>query len=271
MSYQHGDNHDRARLRHFRYVGITDWWMLTSMDALPLILQLSLLPFLAGIVIYIARSSPTLAIVAGSIFAFVCIIYMATLILPFFFVQCPYQTLPTRRLEELWFSLYGWTARGWHFLRPTKEPRVCVYEDREISAIRESKDVLDARILVSLLSNQGHQFDKSVIEAIADINLQQQNPEVGNILLEAKVWKLVEDHYSRLLQLHPLATIDLAHSQEAYSCLKTFLFLARNSAVPPMSPSQRMRHSFQSLESTKDTKLLFVVRELIRLYPPKRR
>ena len=242
------------------------------MDALPLILQFALLPFLAGVVIYIARSSRTLAVVFGSIFSFVCIIYMATLILPFIFVQCPYQTLPTRRLEALWFSLYGWTARGWHFLWPTREPRVCVdREDREISAIHESKDVLDALILVSLLSNQGHQFDKCIIEAIADIVLQRQHSKVGSILLEAKVWQLVEGHYYRLLQLHPRATIDLAHSEEAYSCLKTFLFLAINSAVPPGSPSQRIRDSLQSLERTKETKLRLVVRELIRRYPSQRR
>lgn len=263
MTHQLDDDHFRARLRHFRHVGIESWWMSPILRGLPLVLHAALLLFAVGLIIYIARSDQRVAIISGVLVAVILVLYMATLLLPFFFAQCPYQTLPIKSLQRLLFRVRCWMLRVLGLLpRPyapvdiknrIKNTRI----DVETSDIRELKHVLDAQILVSLISSPGHELDKVIIEMIGRI-LPKSETRVGDVLRKFKVGELVANRYKELLTLHdkpPFTRVDLGPEgvrDEVYHCLQAIHFLSVYDAMPSgwASESGRIQMSLYWLKDS---------------------
>ena len=69
------------------------------------LLHVSLFLFLAGLVVFLLPLNPAIAYVVSGIAGFLCVIYTTAIILPVFFIQCPYRT----QLSETLYRLYGST------------------------------------------------------------------------------------------------------------------------------------------------------------------
>ena len=89
-------------IRQLRFMGIQKWKMVEVINALPLILHVSVAVFFVGIILFLNHLSPTLSwivtAIAGVLFAF----YLGSMILPTLDVQCPY------RLPMLYRPLCCW-------------------------------------------------------------------------------------------------------------------------------------------------------------------
>lgn len=81
-----------ARVRNFRHRGLVTWRVFRVAEALPLLLQTSLILFFAGLS-YFVRSHHSLIgwIITGFIIAWI-VVYQATFTAPMFASNCPYKT-----------------------------------------------------------------------------------------------------------------------------------------------------------------------------------
>ncbi|KZT52679.1 hypothetical protein CALCODRAFT_486967 [Calocera cornea HHB12733] len=89
-----------VRERHERYVSLERWKIAVIVNALPLIINLAVFIFLAGLVIYMWQSSNSLgALLCGLLAASACL-YLTTVLLPFVWPRCPYQSLLTKAMVD---------------------------------------------------------------------------------------------------------------------------------------------------------------------------
>lgn len=278
MSRHLDDDHIRARLRHFRHMGIESWRMSPILRGLPLLIHLALLLFGGGLILYIARFDRRIMVVPAVLVVTIVIFYVITLMLPFFYAQCPYQTLPVKPLQKLFLRMrYGLLQimillpKPYAPIEAKRRIEEKIHVDSETSVINESGHVLDAQILASLLSSPEDELelDKIIIKMIGSI-FPESETRVGNILLELKIGELVAKRYKELLTIHekaPFTTVNLAEdgvANEAYNCLRALHFLSVHNAMPSGWASGRIGTSLLWLKAhAKDRNMKAVVLGLI--------
>ncbi|KAJ7831661.1 hypothetical protein B0H13DRAFT_2213015, partial [Mycena leptocephala] len=82
----------RARILSYMYCGLGRFQMQTVVDAIPLLLQVSLLLFLAGLAVFLMPVHNLMAFVAAGIFFGFTAVYGIFTILPLWSSDCPYHT-----------------------------------------------------------------------------------------------------------------------------------------------------------------------------------
>ncbi|KZO93954.1 hypothetical protein CALVIDRAFT_582219 [Calocera viscosa TUFC12733] len=94
-----------VRERHERYVSLERWKISVIVNALPMVINLAVFIFLAGLVVYMWQTSNSIgALLCGLLVASVCLFIGITL-LPFLWPRCPYQSLLTKTLvDSLYFT-----------------------------------------------------------------------------------------------------------------------------------------------------------------------
>lgn len=100
-SVRTGTVRERAFIRHYRREGFDKWKVAQIIGFLPVILHISVLLFLAGLVVWLYPLHVTLARVALALGATITILYIATASLAIFYPQCPYQTQIPLLLQQL--------------------------------------------------------------------------------------------------------------------------------------------------------------------------
>ncbi|KAI0712221.1 hypothetical protein C8Q76DRAFT_845387 [Earliella scabrosa] len=85
-----GVSREAARLRQHRYESLHKWRLPQIIAVLPILLQVSLVLFLAGLVILLWNLHPTVAICASMLFGMLMLFISITTILPTFTVDCCY-------------------------------------------------------------------------------------------------------------------------------------------------------------------------------------
>ncbi|KAF9043724.1 hypothetical protein BDZ89DRAFT_1128080 [Hymenopellis radicata] len=102
ISLPSGTPLDRSHVRQFRFMGLERWRVRVIIGMLPLIMHVSLMLFLAGLVLFYIPLRVSLAWTIGIGAVVVCILYLVSNTMPLLFPQCPYQTPLTDFLHNTW-------------------------------------------------------------------------------------------------------------------------------------------------------------------------
>lgn len=105
-----------ARLREFRYNGLTRWYVPEFIGFLPIALHIALLLFWVGLIEYLwdldVYSALLLLAIAGTVFTS----YVGSMILPSIFSGCPYKSpiahLIANAKRAFWIILNQWRTKG---------------------------------------------------------------------------------------------------------------------------------------------------------------
>jgi hypothetical protein len=281
MSSHPDDPQAKARLRHFRHLGIQRWRVGAVIWTLPFILHVSLLLFFAGLVLFAFRAHPVIGMVSALLVALTIVFYLITIALPFFFAQCPFQTPPIRPLQKLFLN-------GSHFIlrltvnlfsampalsklrqycqhRLTQHSLLAATGDKEAQIINSSKDALDAQVLATLISTSWDKSDKIIASALP--SLPTVSPDARNVLRTVNAVRLIEKRYLGLLRLaneYPHLSIAPGCERDAYTYLRALFHLCEHDAVPrDWQPSNRLRQSLHSCKQSEDRNMRSVVLALI--------
>ncbi|KAI0351700.1 hypothetical protein OH77DRAFT_1410553, partial [Trametes cingulata] len=92
MSIVSLSSRDSIRLRQHRFECMVAWYVPEIMTLLPLLLQISLILFLAGLVDFLFQLQSTVAGVVTALVAVALVFYAATTLTPVFNVRCPYKS-----------------------------------------------------------------------------------------------------------------------------------------------------------------------------------
>lgn len=95
-----GTADDYVHRRQYRYNYLLVWRVPGIISALPLCMNLSVVLFLLGLVVFLWEISQTIAIAFLAFIAALLLIYLATLILPLVVSTCPYRTSLSVTLEQ---------------------------------------------------------------------------------------------------------------------------------------------------------------------------
>ncbi|KAH8806813.1 hypothetical protein DL96DRAFT_1822167, partial [Flagelloscypha sp. PMI_526] len=115
MSLTSGSARDVALIRHLRFIGLERWKLSEFIGTLPLILHTSLGLFFAGLFLFVRTLYPTLGWIVASISGVTVLVYLGTIILPTFYLECPFR-LPVfyRTLEKAEQSAVAESSRSHH-------------------------------------------------------------------------------------------------------------------------------------------------------------
>ncbi|KAF8897016.1 hypothetical protein CPB85DRAFT_202166 [Mucidula mucida] len=102
-----GNPRDRARIRHFRFIGLEQWHVPLIIGLLPILMHIALGVFLAGLVIFVCSLSTAMASAIGCMTAAGALAYLVSNILPLFYTNCPYKT----PLASYSFIIVSWVRR----------------------------------------------------------------------------------------------------------------------------------------------------------------
>ncbi|KAF8877957.1 hypothetical protein CPB85DRAFT_1235011, partial [Mucidula mucida] len=87
-----GNPRDRARIRHFRFIGLEQWHVPLIIGLLPILMHIALGVFLAGLVIFVCSLSTAMASAIGCMTGAGALAYLVSNMLPLFCTNCPYKT-----------------------------------------------------------------------------------------------------------------------------------------------------------------------------------
>ncbi|KAF5332352.1 hypothetical protein D9758_016937 [Tetrapyrgos nigripes] len=87
-----GNAREHAKIRQFRYSGLTDWKVPQIIGTLPIILHASLGLFMAGFSLYVSELWPSLCWIVISVTAVSFLVYLGSIVIPVIVtIQCPYR------------------------------------------------------------------------------------------------------------------------------------------------------------------------------------
>ncbi|KAF9026216.1 hypothetical protein BDZ89DRAFT_41621 [Hymenopellis radicata] len=146
-----GTPRDRARIRHFRFIGLQQWHVPLIIGLLPVLMHVSLGVFFAGFLIFVCSLSGTMAIALSCVTAIGALAYLISNILPLFYANCPYKT-PLALYSFMFISCIRRRLESWRSRHTVKSNISRSLKDVERSAISRQTDELDA-LAVSWLHN----------------------------------------------------------------------------------------------------------------------
>ncbi|KAF5344556.1 hypothetical protein D9757_014886 [Collybiopsis confluens] len=97
-----GTPQERARIRHFRFLGLEKWHMSLIIGLLPMCIHLSMALFLMGLLLLLHESNLVIAVIVDVLAFTIMSLYLVSNLLPVWFLDCPYQT----PLTSLMFHLF---------------------------------------------------------------------------------------------------------------------------------------------------------------------
>ncbi|KAH9848545.1 hypothetical protein C2E23DRAFT_430162 [Lenzites betulinus] len=152
-----------ARVRLHRLNNLRAWHVEDIINTIPVLLQLALAMFLAGLLILLWNYNDTVAAVASALVCVLSAFTMATTVLPLFHHSCSYLAPHTRTLHSLWKSIAKKTKAATRYLRDiAQSPRNVqvttlpgskadgeqTWQGREQSAIEQKQVNWDTQTLV---------------------------------------------------------------------------------------------------------------------------
>ncbi|SJL10847.1 uncharacterized protein ARMOST_14241 [Armillaria ostoyae] len=102
---------DRGSTRQYRYMGLMTWQVPMIIGLLPVLLHISLGLFFAGLSIYLFALDIAIAYIVAAISATAYVAYVACLVLPLFYHNCPYKTPLMLHLPGLYHAARGIVSR----------------------------------------------------------------------------------------------------------------------------------------------------------------
>ncbi|KAL4244648.1 hypothetical protein ABKN59_010096 [Abortiporus biennis] len=115
LAGDHASSRNQARVRQFRYRGVTKWRVFEIMAFLPSLLQISLILFLIGLIDFLRLVHMEVAAVISVLVGIWFFVYAATTFLPTIFPDCPYKSPQARLIYNIVRILKGekpWRIRS---------------------------------------------------------------------------------------------------------------------------------------------------------------
>ncbi|KAJ7163561.1 hypothetical protein C8R43DRAFT_285601 [Mycena crocata] len=203
-----GSLRHRARQRQARFMHLEAWHVPGIINALPLLLHIALLLFFAGLVVLLWSVDLAITLATWIIVAFAYIFYFASIAIPLFYPDCPYQHPITDQLR-MWMSpdlsppnptRITAYSRGRKLVH---EPPKTDYDARTYAATFE--DIVDATALSWLFNKSTDQEVVSVaLHAIAGL---PRDFSALRILRDAGALPLIEQGFQSCF--HKDTTVDL--------------------------------------------------------------
>ncbi|KAJ7079080.1 hypothetical protein B0H15DRAFT_520511 [Mycena belliarum] len=200
-----GSPRHRARQRQARYMHLEAWHVPGIINALPLLLHLALLLFFAGLVVLLWSVDLAITLATWVIVTFAYTSYLASIVLPLFYTDCPYQHPITDQLRMWIFpsSSNSGPPPISTYCRRGQEPAKVIYDARICNATFE--DAVDATALAWLFSKStDHEVVSTALQAIAGL---PRDFSALRILRDAGALSLIEQGF--MCCFHKDTTVDL--------------------------------------------------------------
>ncbi|TFK87484.1 hypothetical protein K466DRAFT_599438 [Polyporus arcularius HHB13444] len=146
-----GNSHDIARLRQYRYQSLAKWHADSIIAMLPILLMVSVIMFLAGLIILLWNLDFVVATIATALVSILLLFLSATTLLPAFYPDCFYQSpqalgvfLIKQTLRPLFsfdVKFRNWRARP--LFKFTKKDTYRSWHAREKAEVRAKRAHLD--------------------------------------------------------------------------------------------------------------------------------
>lgn len=146
-----GNSHDIARLRQYRYQSLAKWHADSIIAMLPILLMVSVIMFLAGLIILLWNLDFVVATIATALVSILLLFLSATTLLPAFYPDCFYQSpqaLGVFLIKQTLRPLFSFNVkfRNWR-TRPlfkfTKKDTYRSWHAREKAEVRAKRAHLD--------------------------------------------------------------------------------------------------------------------------------
>lgn len=209
---------DALSLRHLRYQAMKDWGVVEIISFLPLLLQLSLAFFLAGLLYFLWTLHIVVASILTAVVSAVFVFYIATTVLPA--LQKPQSACPYKSPQS-WLFLRTTTSIN-NFIFGEAGTRFRSWQDRDIRPLRRAS--LTKRTMDALLWIDKVVWDTEVLNTIglclADLRTGFSDPALQfvhrimayRVGISAEVLRntiLTPTSYSNMTADHPLVVFRL--------------------------------------------------------------
>lgn len=171
---------DRGSIRQYRYMGLMTWQVPMIIGLLPVLLHISLGLFFAGLSIYLFALDIAIAYVVAAISATAYVAYVACLVLPLFYHNCPYKTPLMLHLPGLYHAARSIISRlvpgvsNKHLEKPRS------IKDVERSGASQAATAIDSQAVSWLYSASSNTSVKQIVlQAVLGIRIQK-NLDVDN-------------------------------------------------------------------------------------------
>jgi Family of unknown function (DUF6535) len=165
--------HDRARIRAFFAHGVDKFHLSRAADALPILIQLSLFLFFAGLLVYLFNINHTVFRAVAWWVAVSVAIYVLITLMPIFWLESPFYS----PLSSLTWSLYSSIS----YLVSLLFCCICCCDSDKVDHLDERSSHYRSRI-----------FQR--IENISEATIQSRAPEIDDRILKWTFHTLIEDH-----------------------------------------------------------------------------
>ncbi|KAI9433502.1 hypothetical protein H4582DRAFT_1882714 [Lactarius indigo] len=206
LSYLHDIPHERARVRTFLFTGMERFRMRQTVEAIPVLLHISVFLFFAGLVNFFFLFNKTVAWVFVGWIGVFASVYAAFTVIPNIILSCPYGTPFTGLLWRLWrvlaiiklastgaaaTTLDGFLQRSWGIWGR-------IYKGTSASIA----PLLDREKLAKKIATHKHWFSKGLNQRV----VSDASKASSSVDREALIWTLsrldedkeVEDYLSRI-------------------------------------------------------------------------
>ncbi|KAJ7217770.1 hypothetical protein GGX14DRAFT_438234 [Mycena pura] len=228
-----GSPRHRAHQRQARFMYLEAWRVPEIIYALPLLLHVALLLFFAGLVVLLWSVDLAITLATWAIVTFAYMFYFASIAVPLFYPECPYQHPLTDHLRMWIFSdstvprsppIHSYSRRG----RFAEEPVKAIYDARASDATFE--DIIDATALAWLFNKStDHDVVSVALQAIAGL---PRDFSALRILRDAGALPLIEQGFQSCF--HKDTTVDLqwhlADPESAQLYCRAWMKLTRGTA-----------------------------------------
>ncbi|PBK69300.1 hypothetical protein ARMSODRAFT_156620 [Armillaria solidipes] len=160
---------DRGSIRQYRYMGLMTWQVPMIIGLLPVLLHISLGLFFAGLSIYLFALDIAIAYVVAVISATAYVAYVACLVLPLFYHNCPYKTPLMLHLPGLYHAARSIVSR----LIPGVSNKPRSIKDVERSGAFQAAAAIDSQAVSWLYSASSNTSVKQIVlQAVLGIRIR---------------------------------------------------------------------------------------------------
>ncbi|KAF9019323.1 hypothetical protein BDZ89DRAFT_1073073 [Hymenopellis radicata] len=156
-SYTSGDARDVARIRHFRLMSLEKWHVPQIISLLPVLMQITLGLFVAGLVIFLFDFSAPMGIAFAGASGVAFVAHVASTLLPLVNPDCPYKTTLSSHL----FKASSFFRRS-----DASSDKAGSLPDMERDAILLGADELDAEALSWLHETSDNDSVRTVVDQV---------------------------------------------------------------------------------------------------------
>lgn len=241
-----GSPRDRARIRHFRFLGLEKWRVPEVVGLLPTLMHLSLGIFFVGLAIFLHDLNPVLAGLVDAVLVSTLFAYCASNLLPLIAVDCPYKTpLALYSFPIIQRILYKFRRVVSDLPNPTS------LRDAELDAVSRRANETDVRATSWLLGMSSNSSVQTIVlEALSNLPL--------NLLSSFRA--LAPPNLPHLIFENANLTWDGADTTQADRNLRAHLRFSADPKFLPMSRLVRLaKQEFEDIQAIDNpSKYLFI-------------